>query len=190
MNTDDHVSVSDNSFAHLLDQVRVFHRRRVADGVRHVEHWSARINGGVKHFAKVIDIAARRVFGWKLDIFGVVACLFDGGARHFNHFRARLFEFVFEMDVGRGAERVNARMSRIMQSLRGAGDVLFRGATERGNLNCLALSRDGPDGGKVAFRSYRKAGLNDVDAEILELIGHPDLLGQVHWATRRLLAVT
>src|SRR5215211_2766628 len=93
------------------------------------------------------------------------------------------------MDVGGGAESVNSWMGSVFQAFCGARDVLFRSATERSDFNFTALGRDGPDGVKVTFRSDRESGLNDVDAEILELRRHPNLLSQIHRAAGRLFAV-
>ncbi len=62
VNTDRHVPVSDNTLAHLLDQMRKLDRRCVANRVRHIEHGSACIDRNVEHFTQVIDIAARRIF--------------------------------------------------------------------------------------------------------------------------------
>src|SRR5687768_16548082 len=93
------------------------------------------------------------------------------------------------MDVGGGAERVNSWMSSIFQSFCGAGYVLYRSAAEGSHFHFSALRRDGPNGGIIAFRSDRKSGFDDVNAEVLELHRHPDLLSQVHRAAGRLFAV-
>src|SRR5262245_29548856 len=93
------------------------------------------------------------------------------------------------MDVRGCAERVNAWTSSILQRFSGPGDVLFRGAAERGDFDFLALGRDGFDGRKVTVGSNRKAGFDDVDSEVLELVSHPDLLCQVHRAAGRLFTV-
>src|SRR5215216_3216500 len=79
-------------------------------------------------------------------------------------------------------------MDSMFQCLCGAGHVLFRSATECGNSDFPALGRDGPDGVKVAFRSDRKSGFDDIDSEVLELDSHPDLLSQIHRAAGRLFA--
>src|SRR6185503_6787342 len=38
VNTDDDVAISDNSLAYLLDEMRVLHRRRIANRVRNIQH--------------------------------------------------------------------------------------------------------------------------------------------------------
>src|SRR5690349_3325748 len=93
------------------------------------------------------------------------------------------------MDVRGGTERVNTWTSSILQRLGSARDILFGGAAERGDFDYLALGGDGFDGGEVTFRSDRKAGFDDVDTEILELVSHPDLLRQVHRAAGRLFTI-
>src|ERR1051325_704301 len=93
------------------------------------------------------------------------------------------------MDVGGSAESMNSWMNSVFQSLGGTDHVLFRGATERSHFNLPALGRDGPDGVKVAFRSDRKSGFDDIASEVLELHRHPDLLSQIHRAAGRLFAV-
>src|SRR5215213_1304816 len=94
------------------------------------------------------------------------------------------------MDVGGRTERVNPWVSSIFQRLGSACHVLFGGATERRHFDLPALGGDGFDGSEVTFGGNRKAGLNDIYSEVLELVGHPDLLWQVHRAAGRLFTVT
>src|SRR6185436_19082660 len=93
------------------------------------------------------------------------------------------------MDVRRRAERVNTWTSSILKRLGSARYILFGGATKRGDFDVVTLRGDGFDGREVTVRSYWKSGFDDIDAEILELVGHPDLLRQVHRTAGRLFAV-
>ncbi len=76
--------------------------------------------------------------------------------------------------------------------LHGAGgvlDVFALGAGERSHARALHLAGDLLDGGEVAFGGDGEAGLQNIHAEMGELVRHPDLLGCVHGAAWRLLAV-
>ena len=66
---------------------------------------------------------------------------------------------------------------------------LKRGAREPGDHRVLGALGDLVDGGKIAFRGDRKAGLDDVDAHRVEELGDLDLLLMGHGRAGALLAV-
>src|SRR5206468_2267525 len=66
---------------------------------------------------------------------------------------------------------------------------LERGAREAADHGILRALGNLVDGGKVAVRGNRKAGLDDVDAHGVEQLGNLDLLFMGHGRARALLAV-
>ena len=85
---------------------------------------------------------------------------------------------------------MNARASSVPQRLRSASDVLFRRSAECRNFNFSAFDGDSPDCCEVTFGRDWKACFDDIDTEILKLLGYPDLLIEIHRAAGRLFAVT
>ncbi len=93
------------------------------------------------------------------------------------------------MDGAGGQEDVDARAGRILDGLPGAVDVLGVAAGQAADDGALDLAGDGLDRLEIAGRGDGEAGLDDVDAQLLEGVGHLELLGQVHAGARGLLAV-
>jgi hypothetical protein len=80
-------------------------------------------------------------------------------------------------------------MSSVRKCFSRALYVLFGGPAKGSYFDVAAAGCDGANGGEVTFGRDWKAGLDDVNAEILELFGHTDLFAQVHRTAGRLLAV-
>ena len=77
-----------------------------------------------------------------------------------------------------------------LDSFTGAVDVLVSRACEPADDRVLGALGDLVDGGEVALRRDRKAGLDDVDTQPRELLRDLDLLLGVELDPRRLLAVS
>src|SRR4029078_3318678 len=90
----------------------------------------------------------------------------------------------------RGVEDgVDARALRRPDRLGAAVDVLEGGAAEPADHRVLGAGRDLVDGGEIAFRGDREAGLDDVDAHVVEQFGDLELLVVGHGGAGALLAV-
>ena len=76
-----------------------------------------------------------------------------------------------------------------LDRLAGAVDVLLPGAREAADDGVLGALGDLVDGREVALRRDRKAGLDDVDAHVVEQFGDFELLLVRHGGAGRLLAV-
>ena len=68
-------------------------------------------------------------------------------------------------------------------------DVLEAGAREPADHRILGALGDLMHGGEVAFRGDRKAGLDDVDAHVIEQLGDFELFFVGHGGAGALLAV-
>src|SRR5262249_33640002 len=88
-----------------------------------------------------------------------------------------------------GDEGVDARPLGAVESLPGAVDVALGGAGQAGNAGVAHGPGDLAYGLEVAVGGDREAGLDDVDAHLLEHGGDAQLLVQVHGGAGRLLAV-
>ena len=90
----------------------------------------------------------------------------------------------------RGAdEGVDARPPRVAHRLPAAVDVLEVGAREPADHRALGQLGDLAHRLEVAVRGDREAGLDDVDAHLVEERGDLQLLVQAHGGAGRLLAV-
>src|SRR5579884_2941036 len=171
------------------DDLRIVFGNGVADGIRQVDGPRARFHHGARDLFEVIEIGARGVFSRKLHVIGELARELHRGAGLVKHLLAGLFQLVLQMDVAGGDEGVDARPAGVLQRCGGTLDVAGAGPAERGDLYPRELAAYGLHGFKVALRSYGKAGLEDIDAKLHQLLRHAQLLGYGHAASGRLFAV-
>ena len=92
-------SIPNDPLADRAHKSREFIGESITHSVRHVENRRAFRNGRVEHFAQIVNVAARRVFGRKLDFFGQVPGHPHRSPGHLDYFGARLLQFVFEVDI-------------------------------------------------------------------------------------------
>ena len=100
-----------------------------------------------------------------------------------------ILQLVLAMDGAGGQEDVNSRLFGMLQGLPGAVDVGVAAAGQAADHRAADVSGDLADGLEIALRGDRKAGLDDIDAQIDQGLGDFHLFGQVHARPGRLLAV-
>ena len=164
-------------------------RQRVADGVGHVEDGRARLVDGLRDLPQEGILRAGRVLGGELDVVGRrpgEAHRVRGLAQGLR--RADL-ELVLEVDRRRGQEDVKARARGRLQRAGRGRDVLLLRACQCGHAARADLGGHAADRLQLGLRSHREAGLDDVDAQPLELAREAHLLVRSHRAAGRLLAV-
>jgi hypothetical protein len=116
------------------------------------------------------------------------------GARHgpyggVEHVAPAHHELVLQVDVRRRDEDVDARPLRALDRLDRAVDVLLARARQREDDRARDGLGDLAHGLEVALRRRREAGLDHVDAQVLELARDDQLLLHVHRGARGLLPV-
>ncbi len=132
---------------------------------------------------------AGRVFGRELHIVHIGARQANRGVGLFQRLRPRDLQLVLQVNVRAGEEYVDARAVRPFQRSRGRLDIFAAGAGKGGDARAAHLAADAADGGKVAGRRDREAGLDDIDAQGFERMGHAQLFRGGHAAARGLFAV-
>src|SRR5690348_17406601 len=93
------------------------------------------------------------------------------------------------MQIAGGEKDMDTRALGKLQSAGSHLDVLVLGAGEGSYARFANRLGDRCDGCKVTFRGHRKAGLDDVDAQILKGVRHGEFFLRRHAATGRLLAI-
>ena len=106
-----------------------------------------------------------------------------------EHLVLALAHLVREMDRRGRDEGVDARPPRLAHRLAGAGDVGGDGAGEAGDDGVLHAPGDLAHRLEIAVRGDREAGLDDVDAHLVEEVGDLELLLERHGRAGALLAV-
>ena len=164
-------------------------RRGVADGVGQVDDRGAGVDDRLGHAAEEVEVRAEGVLGAELHFRALVARVGHHAARLVERLLAGELEFVLQVQVARGDERMDSRMHRLAESPRRGVDILLQRAGEAGDGRLLHGARDGGDGFGIARRGDGKARLDDIDTQRLELQRHANLFFKVHAVPRRLLAV-
>ena len=173
----------------LAEELGVLVRHRVADGVRDVDRGRAFVERDLQHLGGELELGAGRVHRRELHVVGVLLRVRDGGARLALHVVARRLQLVLDVDVARRDEGVDARALGVAHRVPGCVDVLEAGAGEAADHRAVNLARDRLHRLEVARRGDREARLDDVDAELRELLRDLELLGLVQRDAGRLLAV-
>ena len=164
-------------------------REAVADGVGKIEGGGAGLDGGLADLDQEVGVGAGGVLGGELDVVAVGAREGDHLGDLVERLGACDLELGGEVQVGCGEEGVDAGAGGGLDGARGGLDVLALGAGEGGDDGASDLAGDVADGFGVALGGDGEAGLQDVDAESGDLVGHAQLLGAVHDAAGRLFAV-
>src|SRR5512142_2100015 len=107
-----------------------------------------------------------------------------------EHLLPGLVQFMGQVNIGGGNERVNAGAFRTTDRLPRPVDVSLNRPAESRYRALFDYPRNSANRLKVSRRGNRKAGLNDIHPQSLKLLRHPDLFVPVHAAPRRLLAIT
>ena len=100
------------------------------------------------------------------------------------------FQLEFAMDGAGRQENMDARLGRILDRRRRSLDVVDVAPGQAADDRPLDLSRDRLHRLEVARRGDRETGLDDIDAQLGQGMGHLELFGEVHAGAGRLLAVT
>ncbi len=163
--------------------------RGVADGVGDVDGGGAGLDGDGDDLDEEVGVGAGGVFGGELDVVGEGAGEANGLGGLVKSLGAGDLQLGLEVQVGGGEEGVDAGFFGGLNGAGGGFDVLALAAGEGGDAGAPDLAGDRADGVGVTLAGNGKAGLDDVDAEVRELVGHAELFLVVHGAAGGLFAV-
>ena len=163
-------------FPNVPEHGSVLGRRRVADRVRQIDRAGPFLDCGFHYPAEKVRVCATGVLGGELHVIGVLACPANRLACHLENRRSSGAKLLADMQVRSGHENVNAASDRVAQRLARQLDVPLGTARQRRDHWASDLAGDLPYAAIVALRCSRKSGFDDVDAERIELTGHPELL--------------
>ena len=134
-------------------------------------------------------LGAGAVLRRPLDVVGVAARAGDLRDHHFVDLVRLLLQLVLHVHRRGGQEGMDAPALGRLDRLGAAVDVLEGGARQPADHRILRALGDLVHGGEVALRGDREAGLDDVDAHVVEQFGNLELLLMGHGGAGALLAV-
>jgi len=185
---DDLVGAGD-AIAQHRDQRAELLRRGIADRVRHVDRGGAGADGRLDHPAEEIVLGTGRVHRRPFDVVGEVAR--PGHRGNDAVIDLVLAELQLELAMQRrGAdEGVNPLALGVGEGLGGPIDVGGTGPGEAADNRFLDDLGNLRNRFEIAVRGDRKAGLDDIDAHLVEELGDLHLLLEGHRCAGRLLAI-
>ena len=172
-----------------LDEREIFLRHRVADGIGDVDGGGAGIDRSLDAAAEEVVLGAGAVLARPFDVVGVVARAGDLRDHHLVDLVRLLLQLVLHVHRRGGQEGVDAVALGRPDRLGAAVDVLERRAREPADHCVLGALGDFVHGSEIALRCDREAGLDDVDAHLVEQLGDFELLLVGHGGAGALLAV-
>src|SRR5439155_10228312 len=136
-----------------------------------------------------IKLRPAGVFRAEFHVPGVLKRLLNALDADADDLLAAFFELVLAVNFGGGAEDVNAPLGGVLDGFAGALDVFGRRSRQPADDRAADLRGDGADGFEIPIRGDGKAGLDDVDAHLLEVAGDLDFFRAGEGGAGRLLAV-
>ena len=176
-------------FANLLEERRVLGGKHVADGVREVDRGRPGLHGGTADGGDERGIGSGCVLARELDLVDARAGALDRGRRSRDDLVGPEAKLLLHVQRAGREKDVCSRAGCVGECGRRGIDVRVARAAERGDSGLLHGARDGTDAFEVAGRRGGEAGLDDVNAEPLELLADLHLLVRPQRDSRRLLAV-
>jgi hypothetical protein len=174
----------------LGDELAVFVRQHVADGVRDVQRGGAGFDHGGQDLDEEGDFAASGVLRREFHVIDELPGALDRSHRHLHHLVGLLVELVLHVDRRGRDERVDAPPLGRCDGLARGFDVHVLCSRKSCNDRPLHLFRHEPRRLELCRRGDREARLDDVDPEGGQLLGDLELLRDRERGTGRLFAVT
>src|SRR5213593_991522 len=100
MHTYRYIAVAYHALLHCSYEICKFGWQRVPDRIGNIEYGRAFVGRGVKNFAEKFDIAARCIFGRKLDVLDMIPGSPHSSPGHRDDFPSALFQLELQVDVG------------------------------------------------------------------------------------------
>ncbi len=146
-------------------------------------------DGGSQHFGQEVHVGASGIHGRELHVGTQRDAEGDHLLGQLHHLGAAHAHLVLQVDVGGRDEGVYAGALGVLDGVPALADVVLGAAGQTADDGALDLAGDGLHGGEIAGAAGRETGLDDIDTQADELVGDLQLLGSVHAAAGRLLAV-
>ena len=171
------------------DEIEIFLRQRVADGIRNIDRRGAGLDRRFADPAEIIVLGACRIHRAPLDIVGVAA-----RPRHRRNdalvdLILRQLQLMLAVKRRRSDECVDAAALGWLDRLAGPVDVVEVRTREPADDRLLGELGDLGHRLEIAFRRDRKSSFDNVDAHRVEKLGDLQLLLECHRGAGALLAV-
>ena len=177
------------SLDQIGDQGAKFRWNRVARCIRHIDHFGSGADHFAEHLHQKIRIAARRILSRELDIIHELLSMAHSLHGGFDNLLPRHSQLVFQVDIRRGNEGVDARVFGVFHRFQGPVDVPFLGTCETNDPRPADLLTYSAYRVEVTVRRGGKSRFDHIDAKLLQLAGNNYFLFNGHARAGRLFAI-
>ena len=150
------------------DDVGELKRHGVADGVRDVDGFRARVDGGFHNARQVFDWRTARIFTGEFNVIGIVACALNHVDRALNHLIQRAAQFGCDVHRRGGNKGVDTERFGDLQRLGGDVDVFLYAACQGTDAAVFNGARNGLYGFEITRGRDRETDLHHVDTHTFE----------------------
>ena len=173
----------------ILDLLEVLLGQTVTCGVGNVDNGSTCSDDSLNDTSQILVLGTACILAVELDVLDVLLGIFRGSNGTLDDFLAGGVELVLDVRVGGTDTCVDTLVLGILQRIVGNVDILLHGTRQRtdgrpcnglGNLNYRI---------EITRRTDGESCLNHVDTQLLQRLGHLNLLNGVQLASRHLLAI-
>src|SRR5919108_1318356 len=190
MSAPDHPVAARGSLDQIGYQGAKLRWNRVSSRIRHIDDLRSYANHFAEHLQQKIRVAARRILGREFDVVSELLGVAYSLHRRFHDLLPRHSQFVLQMDIGRGDERMDAGVPGMFDGLQSPVDIRFLGARETDYPRTTDFFAHSSHRVEIAVRRGGKARFDHIDAELFQLPGNDYFLFDRHARAGRLLAVT
>ena len=178
----------------LADQMRenlaILLRRGIADRVGEIDGRRTGLDRGVDDLLEKFQFRPAGILGGKLDVIGIGPRLLDRVDADPQNLLLPFLELMLAVNLGRGAENMDARMSGMLHCFARALDILGRRSRQAAHRAARHLGGDGRDGNELALRADGKPGLDNVHAHRFKMPGDLELFRKRERAAGCLFAIS
>ena len=173
----------------ILDFLAILLRQAIARGIWNVNHRGSCLNHGLYHTCQVFIIRTSCIFRIKLHVFHILLGIFHGSHGSFDDFFTSGVKLIFNMVIRCSYARVNTLVLGIFQGLGSKVYIFLYGTCQGANSGPRHRLGNFYYWIEVARTGNGEACLDDVNAQLLQLLCHLNLLYGIQLASWYLFAV-
>jgi len=185
---DGFVDVAD-VFHQKFDLLSIYVGEAIAGGVWDIDHGGTRLDDGFDHFGQVDVVGAAGVFGVEFHVVHKFAGVLHTGDGSFQNVVLVGIEFVLDVVIGGSDTGVDTTALGILEGFGSHFDVFLNGAGQGTDYRPGYSLADLNHRVKVPGTRNRKTGLNDIDPQVFQGLGHLYLFYGIQLAAGHLFAV-
>ena len=174
----------------VFDLLAIFPRHTIACGVGDIDDGGSCLNDSIDNLGKIFVFGATGIFSVELHLIDLIAGIFDGSNRTLDNLFSCGVELILDVRIRSAYAGVDSLVLGELQGFRGTVDILLYSSCECTDGGPSYGFGNFDDGIEVSRARNGEAGFDDIYAQLLEGLGHLDLLHGVQLTAWNLFSVT